>query len=90
VYDALASGAFIVSEAIAGLDTEFDGSVAVYRDRADLHRLVDHYLADPEERRTRALAGRKAVLARHTFEHRVAAIIDAFESFERGSADPAG
>lgn len=90
VYDALASGAFVISEPVAGLDEEFDGAVVAYRDRAELHDRVDHYLAHPAERRALAEVGRRAVLARHTFAHRVAAIIDAFDTVEPRSADPRG
>jgi hypothetical protein len=77
VYDAAASGAFVISEPIAGLAQELDGAVATYADREELLATVDHYLAHPSERRARAETGRRAVLARHTFDHRVATILDA-------------
>jgi Glycosyl transferases group 1 len=80
IYDALASGAFVISEAIASLDPEFDGSVVTYRDDAELPALIDQYLADPDERADRAEKGRRAVLARHTFGHRVDSIIRGVEA----------
>ena len=77
VYDALASGAFVVSDAVPGIEERFDGSVATFESRDELIAVVDHYLAHPAERQERATRGRAAVLARHTFDHRAAAIIEA-------------
>jgi len=77
VYDALASGAFVVSDAVPGIEDRFDGSVATFESRDELIEVVDHYLAHPAERQERATRGRAAVLARHTFDHRAAAIIEA-------------
>jgi hypothetical protein len=79
IYDALASGAFVISEEVPGLGPEFDGSVVAYRDIPELLARVDQYLADPAGRADRAAKGRQAVLARHTFQHRVDAIIEAIE-----------
>ena len=70
IYDALASGAFVISDHIAGIEGEFDGAVVTYSDRRDLAMLIDRYLEAPEERRRRGERGRAAVLARHTFDDR--------------------
>ena len=77
LYDALASGAFIVSDEVPGMDDEFDHGVVTYRRRDDLIVELDRYLADPEARRAAAARGRAAVLARHTFGHRAETILDA-------------
>ncbi|TMD30802.1 MAG: glycosyltransferase, partial [Chloroflexi bacterium] len=79
VYDALASGAFVVSDHVPGIDEEFDGGVVTYEDRQELLAKIERYLADPRERRALAERGRRAVLERHTFEHRVRAILAAIE-----------
>jgi glycosyltransferase involved in cell wall biosynthesis len=76
IYDALASGAFVISEDMAGLAEEFDDAVVAFRDAAELPGRIDEYLARPEERRAKAEIGRRAVLARHTFADRVSSIID--------------
>jgi spore maturation protein CgeB len=47
-----------------------------YRDPAELQALVETYLSEPERRRREAAAGRATVLARHTFAHRVATILE--------------
>lgn len=74
IYDAAATGALVISDDVVGLDDEFDGGVVGYRDRDHLRRVIDQYLADPALRRITGERARAAVLARHTFDHRVLAI----------------
>ena len=74
-YDALACGAFVISDRVPAIEEEFDGGLVTYGDADELGRLVDRYLDDPDERRQLAARGRAAVLARHTFAHRVDTII---------------
>ena len=82
LYDVLASGGFVISDAVDGLREEFDDGVVAYRDAADLVRLVEQYLADPSAREERAERGRRAVLDRHTFSHRVDEILRLIERLE--------
>lgn len=77
IYDALASGAFVLSDDIVGLDREFDGAVVAYHDRTELRAAVERFLADPTARRELAERGRAVVLARHTFAQRARTIIEA-------------
>lgn len=74
IFDALASGAFVVSDDIRCLDEVLPGVVPTYRARDELPALLDRWLADPGGRRTRASKGRDLVLAAHTFEHRASRI----------------
>ena len=80
LYDALACGAFVISDHLPELDAEFDDAVVSYADRAELGALIDRYLADPDERRARGARGRAAVLARHTFDERAAVIRETVDS----------
>ncbi len=75
LYDALAAGAFVISDHVDGIVEEFDGAIVTYRDRDDLLRLIETYLSDADARRRHVERGRAAVLARHTFEHRAVVII---------------
>jgi spore maturation protein CgeB len=79
IYDALACGAFVLSDDVAGLADEFDGGVAVYRDAAGLREAVERYLDEPALRADIAARGRSAVLERHTFEGRAAALLAVIE-----------
>jgi GT2 family glycosyltransferase len=71
VYDALACGVPVLSDDVPGLAERFGDAVAVYRSPAELHELIERLLTDPAELRRRGELGRAAVLARHTFAHRV-------------------
>jgi spore maturation protein CgeB len=76
LYDVLASGGFVISDAAVGLEDEFDGAVVSYSDPEQLRRLIDQYLADEPLRRSLSARGREIVLARHTFAHRAERLID--------------
>jgi O-antigen biosynthesis protein len=67
IYDALACGAFVISDDVPGLAQRFGDAVVTYRTPQDLVELIDRFLADPDERRRRGAAGRNAVLESYTF-----------------------
>ena len=71
IYDALACGVPVLSDDVPGLAERFGDAVAIYRSAAELHELVERLLSDPAELRRRGEQGRAAVLAQHTFAHRV-------------------
>lgn len=81
-FDVFASGGFVISENVPGMHELFDGAVVTFNDAATLPQIVDYYANHPEERRERAERGRAAVLARHTFRHRVDAILAAVEDIQ--------
>lgn len=76
VYDALACGAFVVSDWVPGIDAEFDGAVTTYETPEELQGLLDAALADPARRAVAGERGRAAVLARHTFANRADRILE--------------
>ncbi len=79
LYDAAACGAFVISDRSDGIDTEFDGGVVTFETGDELRDLVRRYLADAPARARHAERARAAVLARHTFGHRVDAMLAAAE-----------
>ncbi len=82
IYDALASGGFVISDDVMGMDAEFDGGVVTYRTADDLHDRIRYFLEHPDERREIADRGRAAVLARHTFAHRAGVIRGTMDELE--------
>jgi O-antigen biosynthesis protein len=77
LFDALACGTPVISDYLPEVRELFGDAVPMYRDGTDLRELVDATLADPSGARHRAAAGREQVLARHTFDHRAHAFLDA-------------
>jgi spore maturation protein CgeB len=71
IYDALACGAFVISDEVPGLKERFGDAVECFGSAQELRKLIDRFLADPGERRRRGDLGRELVLERHTFAHRV-------------------
>jgi len=77
LYDALAAGAFVISDRVDGIDGEFDGAIPTYATPDELEALIDRFLAEPETRRSLAERGRQVVLELHTFEIRVRTLMNA-------------
>jgi len=75
LYDALAAGAFVVSDAVPGVEEEFDGGVVTADSGGKLRATIHAALGDPAWRRRIAERGRRAVLARHTFAVRAGSIL---------------
>lgn len=79
VFEALATGSLLLTDRLA----PEAGLEALFRDRVhlvcygedDLEDLARHYLAHPDERQAIGRAGREAVLAGHTYAHRVATLV---------------
>jgi len=77
VFEALASGALLITDEADGLEDLFEDGThfVVYRNDAELPDLVDHYLQDSEVRERIAAAGTARVRERHTYDHRVGEIL---------------
>jgi spore maturation protein CgeB len=71
-FEIAASGSLQVVDYHAALTSFFepDEELAVYHDETELHRVLLHYAHAPDERRRKAEAARRRVLAEHTYEHR--------------------
>lgn len=77
VFEALASGALLITDESDGLEDLFeDGKhLIVYRKDEDLFDVVAFYLENDEARENIAAAGRAEVYARHTYDHRIAELL---------------
>jgi GT2 family glycosyltransferase/tetratricopeptide (TPR) repeat protein len=83
VFEALASGSLLLTNALPGSGQEelFQDGVhlATYQDAEELLCLVRYYLEHEEERERIAAAGKAEVLGRHTYRHRIAAVLEQVE-----------
>jgi spore maturation protein CgeB len=77
VFDVPACGGFLISDYQEDMDLFFDvGKEAIcYRSNEEAVSLAAHYLANETERKRIAEAGRKRVLAEHTYEKRMAELV---------------
>lgn len=71
LFDALLSGAFVISDEIPSAKTIFKDSIVTYNGADDLENKIDFYLNNPQEREKKIKKGRKIVLKNHTFDNRV-------------------
>ncbi|HWR04055.1 MAG TPA: glycosyltransferase [Humidesulfovibrio sp.] len=81
VFDVPASGAFLLTDSRAQLETMFEPGreMAIYKSPEEAAELLARHLADDAGRTRMAAAGRARVLAEHTYEHRLTALIRAFD-----------
>ncbi len=80
VFEALCSGSLVLTDRAtpSGLDELFtDGEHLVIYEDDTIEALAAHYLAHEDERERIAAAGRAEVLRHHTYDHRVATLLDA-------------
>ena len=70
IYDVLACGTPVVSDRLPEIDDQLPDGVLTFADADELGHHVRELLADPRAAARRAAAGRAAVLAAHTLDHR--------------------
>lgn len=77
VYEVLACGSFLLCDDQSDVRALFeDGQdLAIFRSLSDLTHKAHYYLQHDQERREIAARGREKVLAKHTYRHRLAALI---------------
>ena len=80
IYDALACGATIVSDDVAGLATRFPGQVHTYVSANELRSLIDRQLVSP--------ASPCPPQAGHTFITRVAELLECIGRHRQAPAQP--
>jgi glycosyltransferase involved in cell wall biosynthesis/SAM-dependent methyltransferase len=77
VFEAMASGALLITDEADGLEDLFKDGIhlVVYRDDKDVFDLIDYYLKNAEHRERIACAGSACVLDRHTYDRRLEEIL---------------
>lgn len=82
IFEALACGAFVICDNQRDVFSLFkDGKHLIsFNDANDLIIRVKHYLDHPEERTAIATRGRAECLAKHTYVHRIKALLSMIES----------
>ncbi len=79
IFDALAAGAFVISDYMDEIEEAFDGAVVTYKDKEDLKAKIDYYMKHEDERLEKAKHGQDIVLSEHTFANRIEKMIQVME-----------
>ena len=80
IFCALACGGFMLSDWSPHLEAEFAGCLAFTDGGEELRRVVGHFLEHPHETLPYREAGRRLVLKRHTFAHRMTDLVNWLET----------
>ena len=67
----LSNKCFVVSDYVEGLHKLFGDDLVMAKTADEFKKLIDHYLANPEERNGYILKGYQKVMSEHTYFHRV-------------------
>jgi spore maturation protein CgeB len=86
IFDALASGAVVVSDRVAGLGETFGDLVPTYSNAVELEDVIRSLLKDEERRAGISRAASALVLEQHTFAHRAERIIELLQPLLSGRA----
>jgi len=79
IFDALAAGAFVISDYMDEIEEAFAGAVVTYKDKDDLKAKIDYYMKHESERLEKAKLGQNIVLRQHTFANRIEKMIQVME-----------
>lgn len=80
IFDALAAGAFVISDYMPEIDELFEGAVVTYKTKEGLQEKIDYYLGHADLRVELAEKGKRIVLEHHTFRHRVEKILSVMKA----------
>lgn len=83
VFDALAAGALVLTNATEGSEEVFENRLPTYSTPEELETLLKCYLNDEEQRTVLVDSLRKEVLAHHTYKHRAQELMILLSEFFR-------
>ena len=69
IYDALASGAFVISDEVEDMDKDIKECLVTYQTKEDLREKIRYYMNYPEKREEMSARGADVVLQKYTFDH---------------------
>lgn len=70
VFDAIMSGALVITNGFEGSNELFDGKLPFYADQASLTKLINYYLSNEDKRREKIKTLKRVVLEKHTYKQR--------------------
>lgn len=81
VYDALASGALVLTNGKKGANETFNGELPVFKSKDELNSLIRYYLSNKTERTLKVNKLKKFVLKSHTYENRASTLKEILQKY---------
>ena len=81
VYDALASGALVITNGEIGANETFEGRLPVYKTKEELDGLIKYYMSHEDERQAKIRQLKEFVLENHTYDHRARTLKEILEKY---------
>ncbi|MDO9045721.1 MAG: glycosyltransferase [Methanobacteriaceae archaeon] len=81
VYDALASGALVLTNGEIGAKETFEGKLPVFKSKEELNNLIDYYLTNEDARLSKVKELQKFVLENHTYVNRGNSLKEVLEQY---------
>ena len=70
VFDALISGALVITNGIQGAKEQFNGELPYYETQEELDQLLDFYINNENERTAKVKSLQQIIINKHTYTHR--------------------
>lgn len=87
VFDVTASGGFLISDYMKEIEDFYGDSIPMFKNKEELKKLLDYYLAHPEDREKKAKAAQKITLENFTNKVVAKKIISAAKEFQTHSGN---
>ncbi len=81
VFDAIASGVLVITNGDLGAEETFKGILPVYNSGKELKKLLEYYLSNDGERKSKIKELKEFVLSKHTYDQRAQKIKDMLEGY---------
>lgn len=81
IFDAIASGALVISNGQLGNEDAFDGELPIYSSSEDLRKLLEQYLTNEQQRLAKVERLKTIVREKHTYEYRAKSASQSIRSY---------
>ena len=70
IFDVIASGGFVITDRVEGIEEIFGNSIVTYTDAADLKEKINFYLENEKERKEKVMLAQNIIASKHRFQDR--------------------
>ena len=70
IFDVIASGGFIITDKVEGIEEIFGNSIVTYTDATDLKEKINFYIQNQKERKEKLILAQNIIASQHRFQDR--------------------